>query len=286
MTRHTILIVDDEPNVLKSLKRLLVDTDYNILMAQSGEEGLEKLKERKIDVVISDYRMPGMNGVEFLSKVKEQSPDTMRLILSGYADAVAIVEAINEGQVYRFITKPWNDQELLTTISTSLEQHNLQQEYEMLYFELQRKNKELETLTKSLEEEVERRTHDLEVKNRALIMARNILSYLPMGVIGVDPGGVVVYMNESMKKFVSDSSAGIGLEANDVLCERSYRLLKQCLMENKITLGYPGENRDVIVMWLPLSEFNGVIGVFNYSDVKLFSDKLELTKTMAGGRHG
>ena len=117
--KHKILLVDDEPNVLKSLKRLFVETDYEIFTAESGEQGLEVCAKEKIALIISDYRMPRMNGVQFLTKVKEQFPRTIRIILSGYADVTAIVESINDGQVYKFLSKPWNDHDLLTTVQRS-----------------------------------------------------------------------------------------------------------------------------------------------------------------------
>lgn len=101
-----ILCVDDERNVLKALRRLFMDEDnYDILVAESGAEGLALLEEEEdVRMVISDYRMPEMTGVEFLSQVYEKWPDTMRIVLSGYADTAAVVEAINLGQIYKFIS--------------------------------------------------------------------------------------------------------------------------------------------------------------------------------------
>ena len=174
----TLLIVDDEPNVLKSLKRLLSNNDFNILTAPDAKEGLKALTTCDIHVVISDYRMPGLNGVEFLSQVKEKYPDTIRMILSGYADVTAVVEAINDGHVYKFMAKPWNDQEITTSIMRAFEQHQLIKENSILNSVLNDRNQELEDLAKSLEDEVIRRTRDLEIKNRALTVAQNILNLL------------------------------------------------------------------------------------------------------------
>ena len=119
----TILCVDDEANVLKSLKRLFLDEDYEILTAESGSEGLVLLEQRQqpVQVVISDYRMPEMDGVAFFKEVHDRWPDTVRIVLSGYADTAAVVAAINEGQVYRFIPKPWNDDELKVTIAKAVD---------------------------------------------------------------------------------------------------------------------------------------------------------------------
>ena len=117
-----LLCVDDERNVLRALERIFMDEEYEILTASSGEEGLAFLAENPdIQVVISDYRMPGMNGVEFLRQVCEKHPDTVRIVLSGYADTTAVVSAINEGQIYKFVSKPWSDEELRQTVAKAVE---------------------------------------------------------------------------------------------------------------------------------------------------------------------
>lgn len=121
----TVLLVDDEENILSSLVRLFRMSDYTIFTATSGTKGIEIMEENNISLVISDHKMPGMTGVEFLSKVKEMSPDTIRIMLTGYADLEASIDAINKGEVYRFITKPWNDEELLLTLKQSLEYRDL-----------------------------------------------------------------------------------------------------------------------------------------------------------------
>lgn len=104
-----------------------LDDDYDIFSAASAEEGLEILRtNEEIQIVISDYRMPGMNGVDFLKEVYSNWPDTVRMVLSGYADTAAVVEAINDGQIFRFIPKPWDEEELRTTIRMGLERYFLQ----------------------------------------------------------------------------------------------------------------------------------------------------------------
>ena len=123
--KGTLLFVDDEENILKSLDRLFLDEDYNTMTATSGEDGLRLVVDNRIDLIISDQMMPGMKGVEFLSEVKDISPDTVRILLTGYADLEATIGAINKGEVYRFITKPWSDEELLVTVKQSLEYGDL-----------------------------------------------------------------------------------------------------------------------------------------------------------------
>ena len=123
--KHKVLIVDDEPNVVKALKRALRREPYEILSANSGHEALDVLGRESVDVVISDENMPGMTGSELLAVVYEKYPDTIRIILTGYASLELAMRAINEGQIYRFFTKPWNDADLAVTIRQALQQKDL-----------------------------------------------------------------------------------------------------------------------------------------------------------------
>jgi len=123
--KPTILFVDDEENILSSLVRLFRKEDYDLLTATGGEEGLKIVESRDISLVISDHMMPGMTGVDFLTRVKDISPDTIRIMLTGYADLEAAISAINKGEVYRFISKPWNDEELKLTVRQSLDYRDL-----------------------------------------------------------------------------------------------------------------------------------------------------------------
>ncbi len=192
-----ILLVDDEENVLKAVKRIFLDTDYEIITAASAAEGLEILKRAEtIQVVISDYRMPKMNGVDFLREVYDYWPDTIRIILSGYADTVAIIEAINVGHIYKFIPKPWNDMELKVAISNALDRYFIKQKNTQLTKELEAKNRELQKINNNLERLVTERTADLMIQNKILICSQNILDSLPVAVIGIDPEGQIVQCNK------------------------------------------------------------------------------------------
>jgi two-component system NtrC family sensor kinase len=193
-----ILCVDDEPNILKALRRLFMDEDdYEVLMADSGEEGLEILNQHgDVHLVISDYRMPGMNGVEFLSQVYENWPDTLRIVLSGYADTAAVVEAINLGRIYKFIPKPWNDEDLLSTVRVALQHQELKHQNAQLNTQLQHKNAELEEINETLEKKVAQRTEALEIRNRVLAVAQGVLDVLPIAVFGIDPEDMIAQCND------------------------------------------------------------------------------------------
>ncbi|GAB4345223.1 MAG: hypothetical protein Kow006_02150 [Gammaproteobacteria bacterium] len=120
-----ILLVDDEENVLKALRRLLKTEAYEVETYVDPTAALTRAREVEFDLVISDYRMPQMDGVVFLKQFRQLQPDTMRLILSAYTDLSALLGAINDAQISRFISKPWNDKELLITISQVLQYREL-----------------------------------------------------------------------------------------------------------------------------------------------------------------
>lgn len=192
-----ILCVDDEKNVLKSLVRIFMDEDYEVFTASSGDEGLEVLREEEgIQVVVSDYRMPGMNGVDFLKEVCADWPETVRIVLSGYADTAAVVGAINEGQIYKFIPKPWNDDELKATIHTAVDHYDLRVKNAQLLKELQLSNHRLQELNESLEKTISDRTFEILIQNQALRVAQATLHALPIPVFAVDEEGLIVYCNE------------------------------------------------------------------------------------------
>ncbi len=226
-----ILYVDDEQNVLRSLTRLFLDDPYEILTASSGAEGLLILDRcGTVPVVISDYRMPGMNGVEFLCEVRKRWPETVRIVLSGYADTGAIVSAINEGQIYRFVAKPWNEDELRVTVANALERYALGRKNHELTEELRRKNDELTALNRDLERRVVERTEALTTQNRLLTESLGILDNLPMAVVGMDPQGTVFQCNrKGMVCFGSRIGPVIGANRRDVLTEVQNRLVDEVL---------------------------------------------------------
>ena len=217
-----ILCVDDERNVLKALRRLFMDEDsFQVVVAESGSEGLEILEtEENIRLVISDYRMPGMNGVEFLSQVCERWPEIIRMVLSGYADTGTVVEAINRGQIYKFIPKPWNDEDLLSTVSAALQHQELQWENRQLNRALKEKNRELQDINDRLEELVAKRTEALEIRNRVLQVSQGVLDVLPVVVFGIDPEQMIVHCNEYARELFPYEGLGpLGNDRHDVFPE-------------------------------------------------------------------
>lgn len=149
MHQRTILIVDDEKQVLKALQRSLRNENYNIFTALGGEEGIKLLEMRNFDLVMSDQNMPGMDGVAFLQKVKAEQPQTLTIMLTGETEIAVAVKAINEAGVYKFITKPWDDDDLKITIRRALESLDLLRERNTL----RERVKSRDTLLRNLEKE-------------------------------------------------------------------------------------------------------------------------------------
>jgi len=156
----SLLIVDDEPQVLKVLVELL-DKDFEVLTAPTGESAKELFGRRDIDLILADQKLPGMTGVQLLEWVRQNSPRTVRLLMTGIARFEDAVEAINCGQVYRFVFKPWRSDELLQILRNAARTFLLERSTEQLHEELRRLNLDLE-------ERVRQRTHELEETNHQL----------------------------------------------------------------------------------------------------------------------
>ena len=156
-----LLFVDDEASILAALKRLFRSYGYTIFTATSGQSGLQLLDEELIDLVISDMRMPEMDGAAFLEQVRIRRPDTVRILLTGYADVSSTIAAINRGEIYRYIAKPWNDEEVLLVVRQALERKHLAEENARLTTLTQLQNEELKVLNIDLELRVDARTKEV-----------------------------------------------------------------------------------------------------------------------------
>ncbi|MBN2420042.1 MAG: response regulator [Deltaproteobacteria bacterium] len=165
--KHTILVVDDEASITKSLHRLFRKEGFNVIEATSGSEALEILQklEKPVSGIISDQRMPKMTGSQFMQKAKKIAPDSFRILLTGYSDINAIIDALNLGEIHKYITKPWKDNEFVMQVRESLKQYELILENRRLNNIVKRQNRELKEINKSLEQKVEERTKEIEQKN-------------------------------------------------------------------------------------------------------------------------
>lgn len=141
----TILYVDDEMNNLISFKAVF-RIKYNVLTAISGEEAKKLLKNNTVDIIITDQRMPNMTGVEFLESILDEYPDPIRILLTGYADMNAVIDAVNKGKIFHYLTKPWNEEELDMTITRAYDVYKSRMEEKEMTQKLSLSNEQLEFL--------------------------------------------------------------------------------------------------------------------------------------------
>lgn len=191
MSPATILLVDDEAPIRSSLRRLFFLEDYHILTADGAEEALALIKKNTVHVIVSDQEMPGMQGVELLRAVRDSSPHTSRILFSGHVDIELLRQAVNGGEVYRFITKPWNDSELRLAVRHAAERSQL-----LMH-------------NQSLQQE---RSEALELRNQALLLNQDLLDHLPVLVIGIDPNGLVVVANELARRVFPELVPGLAID--------------------------------------------------------------------------
>jgi len=156
-----ILFVDDEKSMLSALQRLFIDSDYEIFTAEGGYPAIELLKKHEVDLIVSDQKMPEIEGTEFLVKSKEYAPDAVRMILTGYADLEAAIDSVNKAEIYRYITKPWNNEELKSIVHDALELKRLKKENLNLLQLTKDQNIELKELNANLEAKVSAQTKKL-----------------------------------------------------------------------------------------------------------------------------
>lgn len=204
-----LLLVDDEENILSALVRLLRRDGYRILRANGGAAGLALLETEEVAVIVSDQRMPEMSGVEFLTRVKERYPQTVRIALSGYTDLNSVTAAINNGAIYKFLTKPWDDELLRRNVREAFEHYHLRRENERLTLALQHANEELQTLNQDLGRRVREQTEELRRNVRTLEAAQDILEALPIAVLGITDDGLVAVANAKARTALGFAEGGL-----------------------------------------------------------------------------
>lgn len=215
--RRTLLLVDDEPNILASLKRLLRRDGYHILTANSGQEGLDVLASNAVDVIVSDQRMPGMLGADFLRKAKLLCPQTIRIMLSGYTELQAVTDAVNEGAIFKFLTKPWEDHQLREHIAEAFRLKGIDDDNVRLNAQLRDANQALAAANAAMQALVSQQQHQISRDEVSLGIAREVLQFLPLAVIGLDDEGMIAFINASAANLFERGAALLGSEAALVL---------------------------------------------------------------------
>ena len=214
---RTLLLVDDEPNIVSALRRLFRREGYRIVTASSGAEGLQRMAEYEVDVVLSDQRMPGMTGVEFLRRAKELYPDTVRMVLSGYTELQSITDAVNEGAIYRFLTKPWDDERLLVHVREAFAHKELGDENKRLATEVVTASEALAAANERLEMVLNNQQQQIDQEAARANAVRDMLDLVPVPLLGVDPDGVIVLANQEAQRVLGHRTAVLGEPAEAVL---------------------------------------------------------------------
>ena len=192
---RTLLLVDDEENIVAALRRLLRAEGWLLLSATSAEQALQLLARHEVDVILSDQRMPGMTGVELLRRVRQLYPETIRLVLSGYTELQSITDAINEGAIYKFLAKPWDDEQLRANLREAFALKEMADQNRRLDQEVQAANRDLAELNRRLQTllTVQREQNEREVGSREA--AQELLDAVPVPVFGIDDEGLLVFAN-------------------------------------------------------------------------------------------
>lgn len=224
MDKMTLLCVDDDENILRSLQRSLRTEDYRVLIANTVEQALTLLASESIQIVMVDHRMPNMNGSDLLSQIKVKHPDILRLILSGFADVASIIDAINEGEIYRFLAKPWNDNELKVTLKQCFETYTLRNDNKKLIRQVSSKNKELVELNNHLEKTLLART-------KLLKLIQEVIDHIPIPLVGIDMDGLIVTINNKATNN-NNASLILGTNINELLAEDTVHRIKSLIQSD------------------------------------------------------
>jgi YesN/AraC family two-component response regulator len=256
--KYTILIVDDEKLILTTLQRLLRNENYNVLTAGSAFDALEILEHKKIHLIISDQRMPQMTGTELFEIVKKQYPEIIRVILSGYSDTNSIIDAINKGEIVRFIAKPWEDHSLKNTINQIIRQ-----------YEILRKNNEMSLLIDQKREENYFKNNDfdfvLEHSLKSFIFSQEIIEKLPFSVFVCDEDKKILYVNQmaEQESFLLQVPK-IGKDIQNIFSTEFYQKLSSGLKSTPVK-NFEHENMHVLLNHLSI-ELNGFLIVIQKKD--------------------
>lgn len=207
--RH-LLLLDDEPNILRSLRRAFRAAGHTVHTANTPDEAFELLARHPVGVVMSDQRMPLMRGTEFLARVKQLYPDTMRIVLSGYTELQSVTEAINQGAIYKFLTKPWNDIELNEEIEQAFRQYEMVTEGHLLKRRLHDSNHALQSRLDQNEERLQREQVALNVSHEAL-------GVVPVPILGIDASGMIAISNAAADQVLGCGLSVVGEHVDDVL---------------------------------------------------------------------
>ncbi|RJG23425.1 EAL domain-containing protein [Massilia cavernae] len=207
---RTLLLVDDEPNILAALRRQLRGAGMRILTAPGGREGMALLETEHVDVILSDQRMPDMTGVEFLRAVKTSHPDTVRMVLSGFTELQSVTDAVNEGAIYKFLTKPWDDTQLRGHIQEAFAHKEMADENRRLDLQVRTANHGLAQVNRQLEEMLQQQKEQISRTGISLDIVREALQHVPLPILGLDEEQVVAFANVAAQRLLGQDGMALG----------------------------------------------------------------------------
>lgn len=267
-SKPTLLLVDDEESILASLKRLL-RRKYKILSTTDGVKALSILQENanNIDVIIVDQRMPKMNGIDFLKQVKSKNPEIVRVVLSAYLDIETVTEAVNQGFIYKFIVKPWDEKILLDSIAEACEYRKLCNHNRELTKKLQQKNKLLSDANDLLQKGLDDNNHKLLINSKMIGLFHEILELLPFPILGIDPVNMIAATNQAAENLFGNHSLLLGSNALLVLPQEiSHHLVNNCYCsvdyDYEKSEDFEWNNYKVVVRKLGFTDLQGKLLVF------------------------
>jgi CheY-like chemotaxis protein len=214
---RVLLLVDDEKNILTALKRLLHREKYHILTATGPHAALEILASTPVDVIVSDQRMPEMTGVEFFRIAKNIYPDTIRIMLSGYTELQSVTDAVNEGSIYKFLTKPWDDGQLKEHIAEAFHRKGMANENCRLNEQLRIANAELAETNAQLDYVLQQKDLQIQGDEIMLDMVHEVLRYLPLAVMGLDDDNLIVLANSAAERLSGGDGSMLGKRIVDII---------------------------------------------------------------------
>ncbi|MDR3158686.1 MAG: response regulator [Zoogloeaceae bacterium] len=212
---HTLLLVDDKADVLAALRRMLRPDGYKILTALGGAAGLDILKKQPVDVILSEQRMRHMSGVEFLSQARIIQPHCVRMALTGYLEIQSIAKTVNEGAIYKFLTKPWDDDQLRAALREAFAHKELADDNRRLTAEL---SQAMILANQRLQALLEEKQHQLQRDEEILNVLHEVIQILPLPLLGVDDSGMIAAINEAARQaFGHDGALFLGQQISTLL---------------------------------------------------------------------
>lgn len=208
--RRRLLLVDDEPNILAALQRLLRRDRYEVFCATSGAAGLALLAQQCVDVIVSDQRMPAMLGVDFLRQARAICPDSIRIMLSGYTELQSVTDAVNEGAIFKFLTKPWDDTQLRGHVAEAFSIKEIADDNRRLQLALASANQALAAANRQLEQLLLDKQEQIALDETALTSARELMEHLPIALVGLDDTQTIAFANGCARRLFGAQVAMLG----------------------------------------------------------------------------